>query len=124
MREFHAWPGITGLWILHSSFHLLPSSSRGRFAASQAVWGQYGGVTGLQGGDSLYHFGIAASSKPPRPKFRVGRSLFGIQPPQKYAWLLAGTAFLVAQRMAAESKPLFHPEVLRQQVRSSNLLVR
>ena len=46
MRDFHAWPGITGLWILHSSFHLLPSSSRGRFAASQAVWRRYGGGPG------------------------------------------------------------------------------
>jgi hypothetical protein len=46
MRDFHARSGITGLWILHSSFHLLPSSSRGRFAASQAVWGRYGGGMG------------------------------------------------------------------------------
>jgi hypothetical protein len=43
MRDFHAWPGTTGLRILHSPFDLLPSSSQGRFAASQAVWGRYGG---------------------------------------------------------------------------------
>ncbi len=42
MRDFHAWPGTTGLRILHSSLDILPSSSGGRFAASQAVWGRYG----------------------------------------------------------------------------------
>ena len=46
MRDFHAWPGTTGLRILHSPFDLLPSSSQGRFAASQAVWGRYRGGMG------------------------------------------------------------------------------
>ena len=48
MRDFHAWPGITGsaFCILHSAFFILPSSPRGRFAASQAVWGRYGGGMG------------------------------------------------------------------------------
>ena len=43
MRDLHAWPGATDLCILHSSFDLLPSPSPGRFAASQVVWGRYGG---------------------------------------------------------------------------------
>ena len=46
MRDLHAWPGATGLCILHSSFDLLPSPSPGRFAASQVVWGRYGGGMG------------------------------------------------------------------------------
>jgi hypothetical protein len=33
----------------------------------------------------------------------------------------AGAAYPVARQMAVESKPLFHPEVMRQQVRSFNL---
>ena len=41
--------------------------------------------------------------------------------PAKYAWFLPGIAYPVARQMAVESKPLFHPEVLRQQVRSFNL---
>ena len=52
MRDFHAWPGITGLWILHSSFHRLPPSSRGRLAASHAVWERYGGSVGAMWGRS------------------------------------------------------------------------
>jgi hypothetical protein len=43
--------------ILHSPFDLLPSSSQGRFAASQAVWWRYGGgmvvVWGRYGGDPM-----------------------------------------------------------------------
>ena len=46
MRDFHAWPGITGLWILHSSFYLLPSSPRGALCSKPggmgAVWGRCG----------------------------------------------------------------------------------
>jgi hypothetical protein len=38
------------------------------------------------------------------------------------AWFVPGTADSVPRQMAFESKPLFHPEVIRQQVRALNLL--
>ena len=41
--------------------------------------------------------------------------------PEESAWFLRAPAYLVPRQMALESKPLFHPEVLRQQVRSFNL---
>jgi len=41
-------------------------------------------------------------------------------PHQESAWFLPGTAYPLARQMAVESKPLFHPEVLRQQVRAFN----
>ena len=37
------------------------------------------------------------------------------------AWFFPIPAYPVPRQMALESKPLFHPEVLRQQVRSFNL---
>jgi len=47
--------------------------------------------------------------------------MFDVPPHHKCAWFLPGTAYPVARQMAVESKPLFHPEVLRQQVRAFNL---
>ena len=44
-----------------------------------------------------------------------------VHPHQKCTWFLPGTAYPVHRQMALESKPLFHPEVLRQQVRAFNL---
>src|ERR1035437_8055285 len=37
------------------------------------------------------------------------------------AWFFPAPPYSVPRQMALESKPLFHPEVLRQQVRSFNL---
>jgi hypothetical protein len=42
-------------------------------------------------------------------------------PLQKSAWFPPGTAKSVPRQTALESKPLFHPEVIRQQVRAFNL---
>jgi hypothetical protein len=55
------------------------------------------------------------------------RSRAGVQrlalpsPHQKFAWFLPGVAYPAPRQMAVESKPLFHPEVLRQQVRAFSL---
>ena len=38
-----------------------------------------------------------------------------------WAWFLPGAAYSVPREMALESKSLFHPEVLCQQMRSFNL---
>jgi hypothetical protein len=38
-------------------------------------------------------------------------------PQPKSAWFLPRIAYPVVRQTAVESKPLFHPEVLRQQVR-------
>ena len=40
---------------------------------------------------------------------------------QESAWFLPGAAYPALRQMAVESKPLFHPEVLRQQVRAFDL---
>ena len=40
---------------------------------------------------------------------------------QKWAWFLVEAAYPPDRQMAVESKPLFHPEVLRQQVRAFNV---
>jgi hypothetical protein len=45
-------------------------------------------------------------------------------PQREWAWFLPGAANPVPRQMAVESKPLFHPEVLRQQVRTYNLSER
>jgi hypothetical protein len=37
------------------------------------------------------------------------------------AWFFPAAAYPVPRQMALESKPLLHPEVLRQQVRAFNL---
>ena len=42
-------------------------------------------------------------------------------PLQKSAWFRPGTALPAPRQTAPESKPCFHPEVLRQQVRALNL---
>jgi hypothetical protein len=47
--------------------------------------------------------------------------MFDPLPQREWAWFLPGAAYPFPRQMALESKPLFHPEVLRQQVRSFNL---
>jgi hypothetical protein len=40
---------------------------------------------------------------------------------RNWAWFFPGPAYPVPRQLALESKPLFHPEALRQEVRAFNL---
>jgi len=51
--------------------------------------------------------------------FDVGSWMLDVQ--EESAWFFPATAYPAAKQMALESKPLFHPEVLRQQVRAFSL---